>query len=200
MKYSNIIMGQIVCPCVYVLMYSLIFGLVLVPTFSYSQLQSNVYFDNFVSKAGKFSIDYPKSWTIKEKNRFDEPDAVNLTIYKEGGTFAEWRITFGQSNISVPEVVQLMYDRDPGNKFITRNVEPINLTKYTIDGEAAATYISAYKSISPEYDIPIGAQVVVTKHNGTIYAFQFASFSDEFDSPELTNIREHMLESIRWLA
>ena len=94
-----------------------------------------------------------------------------------------------------------MYDSEPviQDKFRIKNVEPINFTKYTIDGEPAGTYVSALRSISPKYEIPLGEQVVVTKHNGTIYTFTFASFGDVFDSPELTKIREHMFESIRWL-
>jgi hypothetical protein len=216
MKYSNIIMGQILCPCVYVLMFSLMFGLLLVPTFSYSQPQSNAHFENFVSKAGKFSIDYPGSWTVKEKNRFDEPNTVNVSIFNAEEEFSlpRWDISYlGPigSNTSLAEIVNYFFnDRpqrgDPSLHPTIRVIEPINLTKYVIDGESAGSYIYGIRYNTSDLKVgeqtvilKVGEQTVITIHNNTAYTLVFNSLADEFDSPVTTQIREHMINSVRWI-
>jgi len=221
MKYSNIIMGQIVCPCVYVLMFSLIFGLVFVPTFCYSQPQSTEYFENFVSKAGKFSIDYPISWTVSERSRFDEPNTVNLSIFnaEKFASLPRWDISYLQFNSSLNSLdwrslntlVNSIFEARPqqGNPSLhptIRVIEPINLTKYVVDGEPAGSYIHAIRYNTSGLNVGeqtvilnVGEQTVITIHNNTAYTLVFNSLADEFDSPELTKIREHMIESMRWL-
>ena len=83
-------MGQIVCPCVYVLMILTNIWISAVPTFSYGQPQSNVYFENFVSKAGKFSIDYPGYGLLRKKIGLMNQTLTDLSIYKEGEGFRTW--------------------------------------------------------------------------------------------------------------
>ena len=43
-------------------------------------------------------------------------------------------------------------------------------------------------------------EVVTTNHNKDSYIFQFIASPDNFDNPSLTQIRQHMFNSIKWLG
>jgi hypothetical protein len=79
------------------------------------------------------------------------------------------------------------------------------MNKYKIGGEQAGafTYVQTkkdYSSSDSTYNGPgAAAEVVSTIHNGQYYLFQFIASSENFDNPTLTEIRQHMFNSIKWL-
>lgn len=82
--------------------------------------------------------------------------------------------------------------------FTMNVIEPVNLTKYTIAGEQTRSFIYGMKDEAASSTT--GEQMLITKHNGTLYTFTFLSPAEDFDTPELSEIREHMIQSIRWLS
>ena len=199
----------------------LICGLVPLPPICYSLPVANVVFDKFVSTNGKFSIEYPLSWTVRERSRFDEPNTVNLSIYNAQDEFTLPRldISYYQFNSSLNPLdwrslhtlVNSIFEDRPqqGNPSLhptIRVIEPINLTKYVVDGEPAGSYIygiryntSGLNAGEQTVILNAGEQTVTTIHNNTAYTLIFNSLADEFDSPVTTQIREHMINSIRWI-
>jgi len=170
-----------------------------------SQPQWKVYTNN---KFG-FSIEHPQSWLISEKqSRFES--GVDLTIESPDisnpnhGAF-----TFSNAgptptnnirilmNMVINEMVggfDLDYDR--------RLIENANITRYKIDGENAGAFVIVLdsKELGDSTPVPVtAAEIVMTIHNGKSYLFQFMSRTEDFDSPSLTGIRQHMFNSIKWL-
>jgi hypothetical protein len=153
-------------------------------------------------RTGKFSIEYPLSWTVRERSRFDEPNAVNLSLFNAEDVLPRWDISYHTlSNKTLAEIVNYFFNARPQlgkpSTYTIRVVEPINLTKYVVDGEPAGNYI--YGIRSNVSDLNVGEQTVITIHNNTAYLLTFESLADEFDSPVTTQIREHMINSIRWI-
>jgi hypothetical protein len=74
------------------------------------------------------------------------------------------------------------------------------VTKYEIDGEKAGAFTFVIDSKEYVNPVPVVTiEVVSTIHNGKGYVFQFMSKKDNFDNPTLTDIRQHMFNSIKWL-
>jgi len=170
-----------------------------------NQTQWKVYTTN---KFG-FSIQYPQSWTISEKqNRFES--GVELTIespdisdpnrgafnFVSSGPTPTNNIRI-LTNIIIDELVggfDVDYDR--------RLIENANITRYKIDGENAGAFlfVTDSKELGDRTPVPVtAAEVVMTIHNGKSYFFQFISSPETFDNPILTDIRQHMFNSIKWL-
>jgi hypothetical protein len=168
-----------------------------------NQIQWKVYTNN---KFG-FSIEYPQSWIVSEKqSRFE--DRVELEIESpdisdpNSGAFnfvdasptpiSNIKVL---TNIAIEDTLGI-FDVD----FSFRLIDGANVTKYEIYGEKAGAF--TYVLDSKEYDdsIPVVAvEAVNTIHNGKAYIFQFMSATENFDNPTLTDIRQHMFNSIKWL-
>ena len=90
-------------PCMSSMLSLLICGLGPLPPICYSLPVANVVFEKFVSTNGKFSIEYPISWTVRERTRFDEPNTVNLSIFNAEEEFSlpRWDISYYQFNSSL---------------------------------------------------------------------------------------------------
>lgn len=158
-----------------------------------------------------FSIDYPETWILKEKNRFDFRNNVNLTILNPGTSKLyvaenDGRVFVSFFNTSAsptkPNLSSLtkdVHDRRPllvkSKDCSIKEVEPINTSKYVINGEQSASYLYAINCP----DLTYAEQSIVTTHNGVFYDFEFGAGGDIFDNPEMAQIREHMINSIRWL-
>jgi PsbP-like protein len=172
-----------------------------------TQLQWAVYAND---KFG-FSVEYPLSWIISEKeNRFES--GADLTIESpEIGTPDYGQFTFVGptpsptnniivlTNLGIKETIGA-YDID----YERRLIEDANMTKYEIDGEKAGAF--TYVMDSTEFidgetiTTPVTAiEFVTTIHDGKSYFFSFLAGTGNFDNPTLTQIREHMFGSIKWL-
>lgn len=182
---------------------SFICGFIYLSSSGYGQQQS-VTFQNFVSNKGNFSIDYPGSWIVREKNRFDDPSEHDLRIYQgEKGdnpeySYPKWKVNFEKSNTNVSRETELQFGSTSEllSQFTIKVIEPVSLTKYKVGGEQTGSYVIGYRG--KDTGLNVGEQVLVTKHSGSLYVFSFQAYGEEFDSPELTNIREHMINSIKW--
>jgi hypothetical protein len=157
------------------------------------------------SKLG-FSIEYPSTWDVHEKqSRFEQ--GTDLTISSPdpfsplGGQFDASVI--GKSpttnvmmltNTAINEIVVDYFDVD----YEKRLIENANLTRYTIDGERAGTFVSVLQDKEDDLNLGTASETVVTVHNGTGYILQFFNSAENFDTPETTDIRQHMFESIKW--
>ena len=102
------------------------------------------------------------------------------------------------TNLGIEEIVG-EFDVD----YERRLIDDANVTKYKIDNEQAGvfTYVLDSKDLDDTTSIPVtAAEVVTTIHDGEVYIFQFIASPDKFDNPIVTQIRQHMFNSIRWLS
>jgi hypothetical protein len=175
-----------------------------------SQMQWSIYTN---SKFG-FSIEYPNTWKVQEKqNRFEK--GSDLAIESNESIFNpnNGKFTFSYvgktpfndvtvlTNIAANEMVanfEAGYEK--------RLIESPDIQKYKIGGQEAGafTYVLEKKDYSSDttssYNtLGTAAEVVNTIHNGQAYIVQFIASAENFDNPILTQIRQHMFNSIKWL-
>ena len=175
-----------------------------------SMAQSNLYWKNFTSSNLGLAIEYPQTWqVIQKQNRFEEgPD---ITFEPADGSILDSNyasFSIGSLGIAPFDNVKVLANiglksllDDFDVDYERRMIENVNTEKYVIDGEKAGSFTYVEESTDPdtEYLPGIGIEMVNTVHNGQYYIFSFKSSTDFFDTPEVTKIRQHMFNSIKWL-
>jgi hypothetical protein len=171
-----------------------------------SQAQWKVYTND---KFG-FSVEYPPSWIISEKqNRFESGVEAAIESPDLGGSnYGSFVLADASpsatsnirilTNLFVNEVIG-GFDAD----YEKRLIERANLTKYKFSGErtGAFTYVLDRKDFTDgeTTTTPVTAIEVVTAiHDGKSYLFSFLASTENFDNPTLSEIRQHMFNSIKW--
>jgi PsbP-like protein len=166
-----------------------------------SQIQWKVYVND---KFG-FTVEYPQFWIIDEKqNRFEyRPELLISSPELSNPDYGQFGFTSAPP--SPTDNITLMTDLSAENTINSvygemRLIEDTNVTRYKIDGEKAGAYIYVLdeRDSVTESKPVVAAEVVVTIHNGKAYMFQFLARPSNFDSPTLTEIRQHMFNSIKW--
>jgi hypothetical protein len=158
-----------------------------------------------------FSVEYPQSWVIEEReNRFENTVDVGIIapddfdpnwgrfnlLYSSPSSTSNIRVL---TNLLIDSIVG-SYDTD----YDKRLIESANITKYQIGGERAGafTYVLDSRDYSSGETIttPVHAvEAVGTIHDGKEYVFSFVASPESFDNTTLTNIRQRMFNSIKWL-
>lgn len=147
-----------------------------------------------------FSVEYPSTWSVFEKsNRFEPGSFVNISDYSypiaNVFTLGNFILHSPYSDIhSLNEQLNL-FALVPGVEII----EGSSMSKYTIDGEPAGTFMIAYKdpnSLSNVYKV---VESIATLHNDNMYVFGFSGASSFYDNASNAEIRTHILNSIKWL-
>jgi hypothetical protein len=163
------------------------------------------------------SIDYPSTWNIQEKqNRFEEG-----IVYLEIDSFVN---VSGRINLVDPDFMRfsiltiplhevmdttkittltttmmddhIEYANSIEDDFEIRLIEGISTSRYKIGGENAGSYITVFEEKDSDYKDAY--EFVITVHNNRIYQFSFMSHAGVFDTQRVTEIREHMFDSIKW--
>jgi hypothetical protein len=140
------------------------------------------------------SAEYPSTWEVKPKlNRFESgPD---VTITGEGFDLRLAKLqTEGASDFSLKTLAN-----GAQNRLVTQNpsaslIEDIDTSRYTIDGEQAATFLYTFE----QQGIKAAQQIVITKHEGVVYLFSMIGDPDLFDQKK--EIMDHFFNSIKFLG
>jgi hypothetical protein len=91
----------------------------------------------------------------------------------------------------------LEYTNSQSEDSETRLIEDVNASRYKIGGESAGSFITVFEEKGTDYKDAY--KWVVTIHNDRMYVFSFMSHAGVFDTQRVTEIRKHMLDSIKWL-
>lgn len=163
---------------------------------------------NYNSTKYQIAFEYPSDWTVEEKtNRFEEGPSVTVSDLTGGGLlftvgytekkdFTEY---LGGTNVvsaTRNSFKGLMNVYDYPYEFIGIESPTFNST---IDGQRAGTYVYTTQDKSESYSTKMASQawtVFVGDHG---YYLGFGAPTDIFDSPEATEIRDHFIESIKFL-
>lgn len=153
---------------------------------------------------GDFSIEYPSDWTVEEKeNRFDTTDVTFTSPDSAINGF----VSINYDDITVDEydkLIALGYDE---NEILERGfdaaiesfslgfdnfreVEDRDFSKYTVNGEPAASVVFAGEIYGGE----VAGLSVVSFVDGRLVTLGFGASQDEFDRIPTV---EHMISSIQ---
>lgn len=154
------------------------------------------------SKLG-FSIEYPASWAVYEKqSRFEQGTDLRISspILTEGRfdvvviDSPPTRNLQVLTNFAIQTLVIDYYNLD----YEMRLIENSNFTRYSIDGERSGSFVSLLQDKEQGLYLGTASEVVVTLNGNKGYILQFVIGAENFDTPKTTEIREHMFNSIKW--
>jgi hypothetical protein len=173
---------------------------------------SQIQWANYTNDKFGFSVEHPLSWIIEERqNRFE--NTVETAIIAPGTkSDPNWgRLNFVYASPStttnIRVLTNLLMDAAIGGFDVTydgRLIEGANTTRYQIGGErsGAFTYVLDKKDFTggETTTTPDSAiEEVATIHDGKEYIYSFVASPENFDNSALTQIRQHMFDSIRWV-
>lgn len=174
----------------------IVLTLMLAPTFttpSYSQ--TPIQWLTHTSNNCKLTIDYPSTWTVKEKQgRFD--------------TSMEGELKISNNNPSVQNLPSIIFTicEEYDNQTTL-----LGITNILEEKMASSTKIVDYPHLEKNLigGRDAGVFAVMSEHigieeynviNGTIlYQFSYMDLVDHFDGPEGKQVRDHILKSIKFL-
>jgi len=161
-------------------------------------------YSNYTSDKYKIQFQYPSNWLIEEKtNRFEEGSDVmisnnNVASGRIGISFFDDLLeAFGTTNLQ-SATNDLHKDLLNSFTYDYRTIE--SPTFLNIDGQKFGTFLLTAKQ-KYETDPFRGAQqfwITMVGNNG--YMINFISTPEAFDSPENTEIRDHLIKSIKFLG
>jgi hypothetical protein len=179
---------------------------------------------NYNSTASGLSIDYPSTWNIQDKqNRFEETcsnctEGIDLTIdsfvnvsgiihlldpdFMSFAVITHPEVPDRNITTLTTTIMDGLLESDKtqidSQDFENRLIEGVNTSRYKIGGENAGSFITVFEEKNNDYKDAY--EYVVTIHNNRVYQFSFMSSpAGVFDTPRVTEIRKHMLDSIKWL-
>jgi hypothetical protein len=162
-------------------------------------------YKNYTSQKYQIQFEYPTTWALEEKtNRFDEGSDIRLTSGGGSGldfigvTYADDLIRgFGTTNL--PSAVNDFLDAMTND--YTKDYRVIESPSFnTIDGRNAGTFLFTGKDKFESNPVSLAAQMWITFLGDHGYSFSFMSPTDNFDSAENAEIRDHFIKSIKFLG
>jgi hypothetical protein len=142
------------------------------------------------------SFELPNNWTNIKQMQSKEVMTLLTVDPKQTQAFSASVVLSNQSK-ALATVEQ--FSKNAVNKTSSspsfKMIQPLDFSKYTINGEKAGIYVYTNKLTSHITE----SQALLTIHNGKHYLFIYSGFPPQFDSPEQKAIRDHILKSIRFL-
>jgi hypothetical protein len=142
------------------------------------------------------SFELPNNWTNTKQIQSKEVMTLLTVDPKQTQAFSASLVLSNQSK-ALATVEQ--FSKNAVNKTSSspsfKMIQPLDFSKYTINGEKAGIYVYTNKLTSHITE----SQALLTIHNGKHYLFIYSGFPPQFDSPEQKAIRDHILKSIRFL-
>lgn len=161
-------------------------------------------FLNHTSEKFNISFEYPVDWTVKEPtSRFDDQKITlnSPSIFTKGQiniAFYEDMTEIAGSNNIQTTTKDLLDDLKNSYTDITKVIEKISSLK--IGGEDTRTFVISSKDRIEKTSNPIGSQIWIVfteKDEGYLIMYMQAAYN--FDKPESKEIRDHFINSIKFL-
>ncbi|MGD1836419.1 MAG: hypothetical protein ACPKQO_11945 [Nitrososphaeraceae archaeon] len=167
-----------------------------------------VEYTNYTSEKYGIQFEYPSNWTIDEKtSRFDSGPDMMIADYSEnrninfifsgkgqvGDAVTTLLETFGLKKVT--EILLESFTDDFGNEYKT--IESPSIT--SINGKETGTFLFTEKDKYEDFATKYAKQMWITDVDSALYNFAFVSPTSTFDSQENIEIRDHFINSIKFL-
>lgn len=167
---------------------------------------TNVQWKKFVNETIGISFEYPSNWEGGTGIEGYYHISPKLETFPSGeypwGT--HFNLFYGKPSFDNLEVLTRVWAADVLDRsYEYRDYEITkkpNMEKYTIDGEKAGAF--SYKEINDVEDMPdliFNLEVINVLKNGKSFIFEFSYPPNKFDEKNMTHIKDHILNSIKWL-
>ena len=201
MKQNNNLSDGLLCRFK-ILCIPLIVGLVLIVVGQFDVSFATMY-SNYTSDKNHIQFQFPAEWKIKEKmNRFDEGPDVQVVSPTPKDGFMTLNVL--DSNFSQGVDIKTATDNVLEGS-ITMNNSPedyrvIEYPSFIKISKEAGTYLYTRKDKIGDTTIEMANQVWTIKTPNAGYILDFSATTDVFDSPAVTDVRDHLIKSIKFLG
>jgi hypothetical protein len=162
-------------------------------------------YSTFTSDTYKIQFEYPIDWKVKEKtSRFDEKRSITVSgPSTESMSINTFNLGYSPSfsrqelEITMNDAVSSYTSSEPPHSDV--DVRLIEGPSYVyIGNHLAGTFLYTHNYQNPSFKAAF--QTWILKPAGDLlYSIKFLSPSDEFDSTDITEIRDHFIKSIKFL-
>jgi len=163
-----------------------------------------VQYSNYTSDKNQIQFQYPSDWLLKEKtNRFEEGPEIQLSnptlpyINIGISLYNDLFRGFGTKDLQ-SAVIDFCNEITRDYKYDYRTIE--SPTFFNIDGQRSGTCLYTYKDKYETNSVAGAVQNWITFVGGRGYVLDFFATPEDFDSPENTEIRDHFINSIKFLG
>lgn len=177
------------------------FSLLLLPNIGQSL---PVQYTNYTSDKYQIEFQYPSNWTLAEKtNRFEEGSDVSITDDKIGrgdmsiGYIDDLLTYYGSTDLETA-VTNLHKGLIDDYQYDYRTIESPSFS--TIDNHKTGSFLVTFEKKYETDPIKGAAQWWITFVGNHAYLFNFISTPETFDSVEYTQVRDHLIKSIKFLG
>ena len=171
---------------------------------SYGVFGSPLYL-NHTSDKYQVQFQYPAGWDLTEKSsRFDEGADIQVHSYTPPSgimIISYVNLSDTESSLGFDQLVYQLY-KDNIDSDYSKEIKVIEQPSFlTIDGQRAGTFLYTSKDKYEENAVKSAIQTwIVTPTPGQGYIIMFSTSPDNFDMPEVIEIRDHIIKSIKFLG
>jgi hypothetical protein len=161
-----------------------------------------VQYSNYSSDKYQIQFQYPSDWKLEEKaSRVDEGPDIAVFNTTEGVITVQLMNDTSLQALDLRAILNYIYHNPSGgvNSIETRPIEEPSFT--TIDNQTAGTFVFMTKEKYGTFlNYPkLAYQDWIVKTPNTLYEISYTSPTELFDNPEITEIRNHFINSIKFL-
>ncbi len=177
---------------------SLGFTLIIIPNGLVSLSAQQVDWKNYTSDKLQISFEYPSDWTLTEKaNRFDQ--GAEITVHKDQDYFFVMEPSPGPYVMNFETVVSVYYQGLLLNG-VSKNIDIIEgpiFDKYIIDNKPTASILFVIDSLGGERGV---REAIKINEGNKLQDIIFESSPSDFDLLENQNIRNHIINTFKFLS
>ena len=162
-----------------------------------------VEYTNYTSEKYKIQFEYPSDWTVTEKtSRFDS--GVDIKIEPSSVLKGYFTIIFGDDDLvtdfGASNLEAAVYKFLEGQTRGSYDVKIIEKPSFiTIDNQKTGTYLITLEEKYEKYPTKLASQHWLTFVGERGYLIGNTALTSNFDTPENTEIRDHIIKSIKFL-
>jgi|SRR5215211_6496978 len=162
-----------------------------------------VEYTNYTSEKYKIQFDYPSDWIVTEKtSRFDS--GADISIEPSSTLKGYFTVIFGDDDLvtdfgasNVEAAVYKFLEEQTRGIYDVRIIEKPSFI--TIDNQKTGTYLITLEKKYEKYPSKLASQFWLTFVGERGYLISNTALASNFDTPENTGIRDHLIKSIKFL-
>jgi hypothetical protein len=189
-------------PSVLLVSVAILIGMVLSTVVIFDESYA-VSYSNYTSDKYQIQFQYPTDWQLTEKKtRFDEGTDLQIQsfTYPNGQILIETVNLTDTGSSSFNEFVYDAYKEAITTDYSKEYKVIEQPTFLTIDGQQAGTFLYTSKDKYEENAVRVATQIWVVGVGDRAYLIWFTNTPSNFDKPEVTEIRDHFINSIKFLG
>jgi hypothetical protein len=180
----------------------LIIGICVISGFLAIAISGNAFgiqYSNHTSEKYQVQFQYPTNWYLTEKaSRFDEGTDISVRTFTNPAGLIMFQYINATDEGDFTELFYRAYKQAISSDY-SKEYKVIEQPSFlTIDGHKAGTYLYTTKDKYEDDAVTMARQDWIVTAGDHFYLILFGALPNVFDTPELTEVRDHLIKSIHF--